>query len=255
MSLPADLAGESTRCHYALHVLAGEIGLEQAGRNCLARIGDIVTFDGALPARMSTGSESLHDIVALAIPAERLQTLPNLGRHSGSLRLLRAKTAGLLTGCLGLVAEHMSTGSKQELEPLQAACVALLDVAVSHLDQIETPRPENAADNAILRNILDYTNRNLADGALCPPEVAQRFGISVRYLHKLFAASGVTFSAYVAMRRLDHVRSELIASAAEPQSIAALAFKWGFQDISTFNKAFRKRFGCAPRQLRSRSGC
>jgi AraC-like DNA-binding protein len=59
------------------------------------------------------------------------------------------------------------------------------------------------------------------------------------------SAAGVTFGAYVAMRRLDHVRDELISGSSERQSISALARKWGFRDISAFNKAFRKRFGCA----------
>ncbi len=252
LSLPADLAAASTQSLYALHVLTGEVGVEQAGRRSLARTGDIVVFGGALPTRIATGSQSSHDFVTLAMPAERLQ---NLEGSFGSLRLLRERTATPLTGCLALVADHMSTASKAQLDVLYEACAALLAATVSRLEQLDAPHLALSPDNPLLRDILHYTNRNLVDGGLRPPRVAEKFGISIRYLHKLFAASGVTFGSYVAMRRLDHVRSELMSGAGTPESIAALAFKWGFQDISTFNKAFRKRFGCAPRRFRSRSGC
>jgi AraC family transcriptional regulator, positive regulator of tynA and feaB len=251
LSLPAGLAGASIEGIHVLYVVAGEFDIVQAGHRGVARSGDILMLDGSAPARITMNGHVARDIIVLEVPAARFSSLWGTGA-SGALQLLRSTSASPLAGCMRLMAEHMHSASHAELAALYEACVSLLAAAESRLDAVATPGAQAAPDASLLRSILDYTNHNIADGALAPPGVALRFGISVRYLHKLFAGSGVTFGAYVAMRRLDHVRSELITASDPPPSIAALARKWGFRDISTFNRAFRKRFGCAPRRLRTR---
>jgi AraC-like DNA-binding protein len=253
LRIPADLAGASTTCIHVLYMLAGAVDIAQDGHRNAARAGDIVAFDGALPAKLTMSGRARHDVLLLSIPAARFLALRRSERPFHSLRLVHSGVASPLSGCLGLIADHMQTAAKDELGALVDACASLLATAERRFEASEASEPVSAADTPLLRSILDYTNANISHDGLAPPDVAQRFGISVRYLHKLFAASGVTFGSYVAMRRLDHVRSELISGTGEPQSIAALALKWGFRDLSTFNKAFRKRFGCAPRRLRSRS--
>ncbi len=143
--------------------------------------------------------------------------------------------------------DHLRSASKEELTALREACISFL----ARLERGTSATQGPQTDNRLLRNILDYTDRNIADSTLSPRGVAERFGISVRYLHKIFAGSGETFGSYVTTQRLEHVKNELMSGAAV-QSIAALARKWGFRDISGFNRAFRKRFGCAPRRFRTR---
>jgi AraC-like DNA-binding protein len=50
--------------------------------------------------------------------------------------------------------------------------------------------------------------------------------------------------------RLAHARKLLLQTEA---SIAVAAFESGFEDLSHFNRAFRKAFGCPPRKLRAAS--
>jgi AraC-like DNA-binding protein len=151
---------------------------------------------------------------------------------------------------MSLLAAHMQTTSEEQLSALYEACVSLLAAEERQFETVVMCEPGAANESPLLRTILDHINRNICDPALAPPGVAHKLGISVRYLHKLFAASGATFGAYVLLRRLDHVRNALIAGG--DATIAELARTWGFRDISAFNKAFRKQFGCAPRRLRSR---
>ncbi len=126
-----------------------------------------------------------------------------------SLRLLRSGVANPLSGCLDLIADHMQTAAKDELAALVDACESLLATAERRCEALEASEPASAADMPLLRSILDYTNANISHDGLGPPGVAQRFEISVRYLHKLFAASGVTFGSYVAMRRSCAQRADL----------------------------------------------
>ena len=66
---------------------------------------------------------------------------------------------------------------------------------------------------------------------------------------QLLAHSGTTFSAYLTAERLEHIKSELIAFSSHSVPVSLLAFQWGFNDLSTFNRAFKDRFGCTPCQF------
>jgi AraC-like DNA-binding protein len=33
-----------------------------------------------------------------------------------------------------------------------------------------------------------------------------------------------------------------------------VAFRWGFNELSSFNRAFKKKYGCTPSQFRARVG-
>ncbi len=89
---------------------------------------------------------------------------------------------------------------------------------------------------------------------ICARRAAEHFGISARYVHKLFAASSTTFSSYVVAKRLEHIRSDLLSPACRNQPISNLAYRWGFNDLSSFNRAFKSRFGCSPSRFRAQVG-
>lgn len=85
---------------------------------------------------------------------------------------------------------------------------------------------------------------------LCLEEVAAHQGISSSYVRKLFAAEGAKFSAFVLEIRLAKVLQMLADPDSRGHAISAIALKCGFNDISYFNRVFRKRFGCTPSDLR-----
>lgn len=85
---------------------------------------------------------------------------------------------------------------------------------------------------------------------LCLDDVAAHQQISSSYVRKLFAAEGAKFTAFVLQTRLEKVLEMLADSDARGQPISAIALKCGFNDISYFNRVFRKRYGCTPSDLR-----
>ena len=85
---------------------------------------------------------------------------------------------------------------------------------------------------------------------LCLEEVAAHQGISSSYVRKLFAAEGAKFTAFVLEIRLAKVLQMLADPDSRGHAISAIALKCGFNDISYFNRVFRKRFGCTPSDLR-----
>lgn len=101
--------------------------------------------------------------------------------------------------------------------------------------------------NAIKSYILD----EIANPDLCLADIAAQQGISSSYVRKLFADEGTKFTAYVLEIRLQNVCRMLTDPDSRIHSVSAIAATCGFNDVSYFNRAFRKRYGCTPSDLRS----
>lgn len=104
---------------------------------------------------------------------------------------------------------------------------------------------------ARLQAVLDIVAQDAADPDLDPATVARRVGISLRYLHRLMADSGRTFSEHLLDRRLDRVHRLLRDPRLAHRRIGELAMEAGFSDLSHFNRCFRRTFGFTPRQVRA----
>jgi len=99
-----------------------------------------------------------------------------------------------------------------------------------------------------------YIVAKIDDPALCLADIAAHQGISSSYVRKLFAAEGEKFTTYVLELRLVNVSQMLADPDARIHSISAVALKCGFNDVSYFNRVFRKRCGCTPSDWRSGRG-
>lgn len=80
-------------------------------------------------------------------------------------------------------------------------------------------------------------------------EVAEVAGLSPFHLLRVFRqAIGVTPHQYLMRMRLMHAL-RLLRDTRQP--VTEVAYDTGWADLSNFNKAFRREFGCSPRRLRS----
>ena len=92
---------------------------------------------------------------------------------------------------------------------------------------------------------------NLHDGDLNANIVAMRNRMSVRYLHKLFQNEGITYSEFVLDQRLARAYDILKSPLRSPRAISAVAYELGFNDVSYFNRAFRRRYRATPSDVRN----
>jgi len=84
--------------------------------------------------------------------------------------------------------------------------------------------------------------------AIALPELAERVGLSVTHLHRLFVGQlQMPPMAYLRQYRLERAR-ELLAQTARP--VRAIAKDVGYPEPERFCKAFRRAFGNSPRQFR-----
>jgi AraC family transcriptional regulator, positive regulator of tynA and feaB len=99
--------------------------------------------------------------------------------------------------------------------------------------------------------LLAFCRQNLHDPELSPQRAADHLRISVRTLHLRFKQIGQTFGQWILEKRLEACREALCDPNQRALNISQIAYRWGFNDLSYFNKAFRARFEQSPRAWRN----
>jgi AraC-like DNA-binding protein len=99
----------------------------------------------------------------------------------------------------------------------------------------------------------DLIAKNLHSPRLSAASVAAQLGVSQRYLHMLFENEPHSFAEFVTEQRLAGAMKALTDPAQRHRRILEIALHAGFGDISTFNRAFRKRFAMTPSDWRVHS--
>jgi AraC-like DNA-binding protein len=103
---------------------------------------------------------------------------------------------------------------------------------------------------ARLQAIKTYVARNATQRSLTVGSVATRYGVTPRYVQRLFETEGTTFSEFLLNQRLTEAHRILTDPLHARCAISAVAFEVGFGDLSYFNRCFRRRFGATPKEIR-----
>ena len=91
---------------------------------------------------------------------------------------------------------------------------------------------------------------HLGDAALSIAAVAARHHVTLRYLQKLFEMEQSNYSAFVLGERLTRAHRLLTSPLHAGRPIGAIAYDVGFNDLSYFNRTFRRRYGATPSDVR-----
>jgi AraC-like DNA-binding protein len=81
--------------------------------------------------------------------------------------------------------------------------------------------------------------------------IAARHRVKPRWIQRLFEGEETTFTKYVLAQRLVRARRLLTDPRRASQKISTISLDAGFADLSNFNRAFRRRYGVAPSELRA----
>lgn len=103
---------------------------------------------------------------------------------------------------------------------------------------------------ARLKAMKDGIVARISDERLSVNDIARRHRVSPRYVQLLFEGDGETFSEYVLEQRLARANHMLAAARFADWTIGAIAFEAGFSNLSYFNRAFRRRYGATPSDVR-----
>jgi AraC-like DNA-binding protein len=132
----------------------------------------------------------------------------------------------------------------------------LVELAALALDPSKERQMQSAGAvrKARLASVQADILANLAQVSLSAKTIARRHGVSSRYIHRLFEETGQTFGSFVLEVRLERALQLLSGPAHAHMRISDIASNTGFGDISTFNRAFKRRFGDTPRVIRHKAG-
>jgi len=129
----------------------------------------------------------------------------------------------------------------------QAAILKYLSQLSDHLGQSgsgQAPQPRHAERTRALHDFL-LTVEGKAPGL---EDLAQRFECSARGLNADFTAKyGQSIVAFLTDLRLEQARTVILETDTPLKAIAA---RLGYAHVGHFSLAFKRRFGCAPGQLR-----
>jgi len=223
----------------------GEAVVTQDGQTVLARPGDVYVVDCAAPWQV----DFRRNFSMFCIEIDDALLRPRLGRRG---RLASPVLAGD-SGTGRILASYMRL--VQELPPrdllqVQSLMVGHCSELLSRAQQVDAPEESaRRVRREMLERILALVHRRLSDRALTPESACAELGISRSYLFKILAEGGHTFSGYVRQCRLDECRRLLVEQPRRP--VSDIAADWGFDEVSSFNRAFRARFGMSPSQARA----
>jgi AraC-like DNA-binding protein len=225
--------------------LGGPALAAQAGREFALEVGDAICLSGADVGRFTTSAAG--QIATVEFPDGDLSRLLS---DKGARRICAGVPAlQLLRQYLNAIWGSELLGS-HALRPLAIEHIrdlaALALGAGRQAEEIAHGRGVRAARlQAIKNDILARLPTEFALG-----EVAALHRLSPRYVGMLFESEGTSFSEFVREERLKRAHRMLLSPRFDHLRISEIAYEVGFNDLSYFNRTFRRRFGCSPGEAR-----
>jgi AraC-like DNA-binding protein len=150
--------------------------------------------------------------------------------------------------------QQMPALAKPDVRHLAAAhirdLIALTLGATRDAAELANGRGLRAARlRAIKTDIADH----IGSGNLSIGELATRHRVTPRYIQMLFETEGTTFTDFVLNARLLRAHRMLTDPRLANRPITSVAFDAGFQDLSYFNRTFRRHFGGTPSDVRNQA--
>ncbi len=155
-----------------------------------------------------------------------------------------AQRAGLSQHVAAL--EHYAFGNQPE-KPLMLQCLMLqILITINHLVSKVLYSASTHSNNEKMVEIIQYINRHLSSD-LSLDALASRFYISKYHLSHLFSAStGFSVKQYISNKRVQYAQ-KLIS---EGMSTLDACVTAGFNDYSSFYKAFKKLYHASPKSAK-----
>ncbi|MGY3453043.1 helix-turn-helix domain-containing protein [Bradyrhizobium sp. USDA 4353] len=246
-----DIAASGQRCFYLNLKLAGRCTILQDEHEVSLSAGQVGIFDSDRTFVLQHDRGPSLGVISFRVPAALL-----LDRLPAATDVAPARLSD--DPCLGaLIVETARSLNANALRLAPDQATALFDVLLD-LVALSVSRSREAHATASFADATTLALRRaiherLREPGLTVATIAASVGISERYVHKLLARAGTSFSEIVMARRLDGVARDLRDPACAGHDIGRIAFDWGFSDLSHFSRRFKQRFGLRPRDWRA--GC
>lgn len=222
--------------------------IRQMGREVVLEPGDFTVVDSALPYLISFEGP-VRRLVARFPRTEFVRRGCVSENYCGRAFRGTLGTSAIAAKLLKILAQDGDTVDASVGYSL--SCAVLDAIVSSKSDDADLGGGTlNLSQSEILRRVRSFVLANISDPSLCTSSIAAQTGISVRYLHKLFSATGITLNRWIQEERLTRCHRLLLSEKHRNRSIQEIAFSNGFNDSGYFSHRFSRRFGISPKQAR-----
>lgn len=104
---------------------------------------------------------------------------------------------------------------------------------------------------ARIASILQQIEDGYTDHRFSTRTLAEKLGLSVRYVQDLLQGSGASITDRIMELRLRKAQTMLTSDAPGGLKISEVAYSCGFNELSYFHRSFRRRFGTTPGKYRN----
>ena len=228
--------------------LGGDALASQGGCEFVLKRGDAVAFSGSEVGSLTTVQHGRVATIQFANGSLHRRLTDRSARHIAAaappLLLLRRYLNAVLAADL-LHSRAVGPLAIDHIRDLAALAIG----AGIDADEIARGRGIGAAR---LQAIKDDLLAGLS-GELGLDDMAARHGVTPRYVRMLFESEGTSFTEFIREERLKRARHMLLSPRFEHRLISDIAYEVGFNDLSYFNRRFRRRFGASPGEVRELS--
>jgi len=245
--LPQEPYLHSQDAYFAVILVAGKYLMMQNGREVFLQPGDITIYDATRPHRIQCPDEFTKLIIS--IPRARFRDSIAGIDNCTALRIPGTAGAGLIaSNFLRSLAGQTDQLKAHEFSTFSDPALDLLTLAVASVRSVDYALSRSRT--LAINRIKAFIEQRLGDSTINATLIAGSVGLSSRYINGLFADEGTSLMRYVWKRRLENCRKDLLDPVHAGHRLSDIAFRWGFNDLSHFSRAFKQQFGCSPRELR-----
>ncbi|MFJ3880757.1 helix-turn-helix domain-containing protein [Streptomyces sp. NPDC090077] len=253
-------------------VLGGSMRMAQADGEAQLSTGDFNLWSSSLPYRSASAAGPAYGDPAYGSPAygervdrgEARAVILHLPRAlvplpEARVHALLARGLPSTSGFGAILARHLTTVAEQAAhlddggaERLGAVTSDLATAFLAHHLDATDRLPPRTRHQMLLSRIDTFIADNLTDPGLSPQVIAARHHISVRLLHRLFAAREASVASTIRRLRLERASTDLRDPRLSALPVHAVGARWGFADGAAFSRSFRATYGISPRDHRHR---
>jgi AraC-like DNA-binding protein len=235
--------------HYLITIpVKSEVYFSQCGKEVTCKPGGFIVERSDEPYQF--GYSHTNDLWVLKVKENVLKGHVLSPDRFCSLEFDASSSVGaLLLDMIKLVPERYSQLDETARELVGQQLIDLLVLSLKKDGRVLNSNTSTVRE-AHLSRIESYIRAHITDPTLDPENIANGCGISLRYLHTLFRDTNQTVSQWLRTQRLELCRETLSGSSSH-QTIAEIAYHWGFNDQAQFSRLFKGAFGVTPREFRN----
>ncbi|MEZ5714648.1 MAG: helix-turn-helix domain-containing protein [Paracoccaceae bacterium] len=244
----AEIAASPEDCLYLNFQIGGTCHIRQRGQEVTLRPGDLGVFDASRGFVLDHSRAPGLKVASLMVPKALLGEGAEAGLGAGP-RLLSAHPGfgRLAAQAAQTLFETVRWSPAGEAGRLLGVVLSLAQMAVGQQGEAGQPGTRAAAQ---LYRVKEIIRSRCAAPGYGVADCAAEAGLSVRYVHRLFAREGERFGDALRRARLDLARHLLTGPAHRHAPVATIAALAGFCDASHFARVFRAEEGMSPGQWR-----